>query len=207
MKTKQLIGILCSIFFIGHSAVAQNSLEGYEWLEGKWTDGERTFVVTPNKIEVHQGGKVINETFFSIDKEMIETNWQNEGFEDGLMAIQYTKTLAYEGGDHMKRDTTSSLANGYEWLEGEWYKKDADESWAKVIITKNDFKVVNSNWNESPDEIKKEVASPYLIGEKVNYITGTTVLAIGNYIYVDKQNKKVVAILGEYQELELDKVK
>ena len=96
---------------------------------------------------------------------------------------------------------------GYEWLEGEWVSSaDDDPFWARVIITKNNYKFVNFNWNDSPNDIDKAPAKPIKIQMKMNDILGKTVLEIEDCLYIDKANKKVVAVLGEFDTLVLNKV-
>lgn len=103
-----------------------------------------------------------------------------------------------------------SLA-GYEWIEGEWMKTETndygDKYWARVIITPDGYKEATSNWEENPDNILNTESSPIKIEKKVNYILGEEVLSFGSdYFYIDEDNRQIIAILGEFHTIYLDKV-
>lgn len=99
---------------------------------------------------------------------------------------------------------------GYEWIEGEWMKIETgngSEDWARVIITPEGYKETNSNWAESPDDIHSAELSPIKIEKTDNYILGEEVLSFGSScFYIDEANRQIVAILGEFHTMHLDKV-
>ena len=109
-------------------------------------------------------------------------------------------------------DEDGSKIKGYEWLEGVWEHYEENEfgsiSFGKVVITKNTFKYVTCNNNSSLEEISTAEEYPISIGYHDNYIVERKVLSLDkkNFIIdIDKENKQIYMILGEYSRILLKK--
>ena len=109
-------------------------------------------------------------------------------------------------------NTVEEGIKGYEWLEGEWEHYEENEfgsiSFGKVVITKNTFKYVTCNNNSNLEEISTAEEHPISIGYYDNYIVERKILSLDekNFIIdIDKENKQIYMILGEYSRILLKK--
>lgn len=119
-------------------------------------------------------------------------------------------TSNLEGGN--EENTAEEGIKGYEWLEGEWEHYEENEFgsifFGKVVITKNTFKYVTCNNNSNLEEISTAEEHPISIGYYDNYIVERKILSLDekNFIIdIDKENKQIYMILGEYSRILLKK--
>ena len=112
--------------------------------------------------------------------------------------------------DGLTLPKSESKLKGYEWLEGVWAGAEGPETFGRVIVTDSYFQVVNSNWNNSIENVEDMEKQDYVLKTRKNAYDGYDddgeVFGFNEYVGVDEKGKFIYIIQGEYQSIILDKI-